>query len=70
MIIIYTNDAHISNNYNSLGINSAGVGKIIQSKRTIQCACIGTFFKLPITYVTLAENAIMALMAIYMISML
>lgn len=35
--------------------------------KKFQCACIGSFFKLPLTKVTVVENIIMALMAIVMI---
>lgn len=35
--------------------------------RKIQCVCIGTFFSLPLTKVTVVENLFMACMAIVMI---
>lgn len=35
--------------------------------RKLQCACIGSFFKLPLTKVTVFENIVMALMAVVMI---
>jgi hypothetical protein len=35
--------------------------------RKIQCVCIGTFFSLPLTKVTIVENVFMALMALCML---
>ncbi|BDC34960.1 hypothetical protein Noda2021_09180 [Candidatus Dependentiae bacterium Noda2021] len=48
-------------------IGSIGVYRKLKKKETIACACLGTVFKLPMTYVTLAEDLIMALMAGYML---
>lgn len=48
-------------------IGSIGVYKKLQKKEMVTCACLGTVFKLPMTYVTLAEDLIMALMACYML---
>jgi hypothetical protein len=48
-------------------ISSAGVYKALQEKRELDCACLGTVFKLPMTYVTLAEDILMGLMALVMI---
>lgn len=48
-------------------LGSIGVFKKLQKKEAISCACLGTVFKLPMTYVTLAEDLIMALMAGYML---
>lgn len=44
-------------------IGTLGVLKTIRSKQSVQCACVGTGFNLPVGYVTLAENLIMGLMA-------
>ena len=44
-------------------IGSFGVIGAIRSKRKIQCACLGTVFKLPMSRVTLIENLTMAIMA-------
>jgi hypothetical protein len=44
-------------------ISSIGVAHHLQKKETIQCACLGTVFKLPMTYITLFEDVLMALMA-------
>ncbi len=37
-------------------------------KRTIQCACLGTALKLPMTKVTLGEDLLMGLMALGMLA--
>ncbi|MFK7821618.1 MAG: heavy-metal-associated domain-containing protein [Planctomycetaceae bacterium] len=44
-------------------IGSFGVIGAIKSNRKIQCACLGTVFKLPMSKVTLIENLTMAVMA-------
>lgn len=46
-----------------LSISSWGVIKAVRSKQTIQCACLGTVFNLPMTKVTIIENVTMILMA-------
>jgi copper chaperone CopZ len=51
-----------------LGITTFGVIKTLLSKKTIQCACLGTALKLPMTEATLIENAIMIIMALVMFS--
>jgi hypothetical protein len=48
-------------------IGSAGVAIELAKGREIECACLGTVFKIPMTYVTLAEDLIMGLMALFMI---
>ena len=50
-----------------LGITTVGVTKTLLSKQTIQCACLGTALKLPMTEATFIENAIMIAMAVFMI---
>ena len=49
-----------------LGVTSIGVGITLLKKDKIQCACLGTALKLPMTEATLIENAIMIVMAIGM----
>lgn len=44
-------------------VGAAGVLKALLDKRRIRCACLGTVLKLPLTQVTLAEDAVMAMMA-------
>jgi hypothetical protein len=48
-------------------ISSIGVAIELRKQKEITCACLGTVFKIPMTYVTLAEDVIMGLMALYMI---
>lgn len=48
-------------------ISSAGVALELSKGRQIMCACLGAVFKIPMTYVTLAEDIIMGLMALYML---
>lgn len=50
-----------------LGITTFGVTKTLLDKKAIQCACLGTALKLPMTKATFIENAIMIVMAIFMI---
>ncbi len=50
-----------------LGITTVGVTKVLLSKKTIQCACLGTALKLPMTKATFIENSIMIVMAIIML---
>ena len=47
-----------------LGITTVGVIKVLTNKEEIQCACLGTAIKLPMTIATLIENSIMIIMAI------
>ncbi len=48
-------------------IGSVGVAIELAKGKEIICACLGAVFKIPMTYVTLAEDIIMGLMALYMI---
>ncbi|TVZ24138.1 copper chaperone CopZ [Dokdonia sp. Hel_I_63] len=50
-----------------LGVTTVGVTKTLLSKKEIQCACLGTALKLPMTEATFIENAIMIIMAIIML---
>ena len=51
-----------------LVITTIGVSKVLLQKQSIQCACLGTVLKLPMTEATLIENSIMIIMAILMLS--
>ena len=53
-----------------LGITTIGVIKVLYNKENIQCACLGTAIKLPMTIATLIENGIMIVMAIITITLL
>lgn len=50
-----------------LGITTIGVTKTLLNKKSIQCACLGTALKLPMTKATFIENSIMIVMAIIML---
>ncbi len=50
-----------------LGITTVGVTKTLLDKKSIQCACLGTTLKLPMTEATFIENAIMIVMAVFML---
>lgn len=51
----------------SFGLYSAYIA--LKNKDEIQCVCLGTFFNLPMTYVTLLENGVMFGMALFMLLM-
>ena len=51
-----------------LGITSVGVTQTLLNKRKINCACLGTTLKLPMTEATFIENAIMIIMAIVLLT--
>lgn len=51
-----------------LGITTIGVTRTLLKKEVIQCACLGTALKLPMTEATFIENAIMIIMAFVMLS--
>ncbi|MGB2233822.1 MAG: MauE/DoxX family redox-associated membrane protein, partial [Flavobacteriaceae bacterium] len=48
-------------------ITTIGVVKVLLSKKEIECACLGSVLKLPMTEATLIENALMIAMAIWML---
>ena len=50
-----------------LGITTIGVTRTLLNKKAIQCACLGTALKLPMTEATFIENAIMIVMAVLML---
>ncbi len=43
--------------------------KYTDHKDDIRCVCLGTMFDLPMTWVTLSENALMLVMVLFMIAM-
>ena len=47
-----------------LGITTMGVTKTLMDKKSIQCACLGTVLRLPMTEATFIENTIMIVMAV------
>lgn len=48
-------------------VGLVGVIDSLSRKRHLECACLGTVIKLPLSIVTVLENSIMAIMAIAMI---
>ncbi len=50
-----------------LGITTFGVTKSLLNKKSIQCACLGTALKLPMTKATFIENSVMIIMSIIML---
>ncbi|GAB5443076.1 MAG: hypothetical protein Fues2KO_34250 [Fuerstiella sp.] len=50
-----------------MAIGLVGVIGAVRKKQTIQCACLGTVFNLPMSIVTIVENSTMILMAAAMI---
>lgn len=52
-----------------MAISAYGVYLALKRKEEIPCACLGMIFEVPMTKVTLFENIIMALMALWMVSM-
>lgn len=48
-------------------VNSIGAYNGIRDKKILMCACLGTVFKLPMSFVTLGEDTLMALMALVII---
>jgi len=50
-----------------MGIGATGVYIKLLKKEEIPCACLGTVFKVPMTWVTLVEDLLMVAMAIIML---
>jgi copper chaperone CopZ len=50
-----------------MGLSSIGVIQSIMKKSSIQCACLGTVFNLPMSTVTVIEDLLMAAMAFVML---
>ena len=50
-----------------MAIGLVGVVSAVRRKQTIQCACLGTAFNLPMSVVTIVENTVMLVMAIFML---
>lgn len=51
-----------------MAVGSVGVARVLFSGRSVRCACLGAALKLPMTQVTLAENALMGMMALVMLA--
>lgn len=52
-----------------MSISIVGVVQSLMRKSAIQCACLGTIIKLPLSTVTFAEDALMILMSLVMLFM-
>lgn len=50
-------------------VSAVGVLRALLARRQIRCACLGGVLNLPMTYVTLAEDVLMAAMAAAMLAM-
>ena len=50
-----------------MGFSAIGVIRAVLSKKQIQCACLGTVFKLPMSTVTIVEDLAMVAMAAWML---
>ena len=48
-------------------VSAAGVFNELRKGKHVICACLGTVFKIPMTYVTLGEDLLMAFMALLML---
>lgn len=53
-----------------MSIGLVGVTKAVLARQQIQCACLGTGFNLPMSFVTIVENSVMILMALGMLASL
>jgi hypothetical protein len=52
-----------------MSVNAVGAYRGIRDKKVLMCACLGTVFKLPMSYVSLGEDLLMAVMALFIILM-
>jgi hypothetical protein len=52
-----------------MGFSAIGVIRAVMNKTRIQCACLGTVFKLPMSTVTIVEDVGMVAMALWMLLM-
>jgi hypothetical protein len=65
--------APVVTNVVTLAVMLVGIVGVLQAllqKRRIQCACLGTVFKLPMSKVAFIEDALMAAMALAMLAIL
>jgi hypothetical protein len=51
-----------------MGVGTVGVVRSLLARRKIRCACLGTVFNLPMSYVTLVEDLLMVAMAAVMLA--
>lgn len=50
-----------------MGVSIIGVIQSVVQKRQIKCACLGIGFNLPMSTVTIVEDALMIAMAVFML---
>lgn len=50
-----------------MGVGAVGINHALHKKDRIECACLGSIFKVPLTKFTLFENLLMACMALLML---
>lgn len=50
-----------------MSISTIGVAQALRKDQKFQCACLGVVFKIPITKVTLIEDVLMGVMALFML---
>jgi hypothetical protein len=50
-----------------MSVGAGGVLKALLQNNFVQCACLGLVFNMPMTYVTLVEDLLMAGMALFML---
>jgi hypothetical protein len=50
-----------------MAVSSVGVVRTLMQRKQIKCACLGTVFELPMTYVTVVEDLLMVAMAAAML---
>ncbi len=50
-----------------MSINSIGAYNGIRDKKVLMCACLGSVFKLPMSFVSLGEDLLMVVMAIFIL---
>jgi cation transport ATPase len=48
-----------------MGFGAIGVIRAVSRKQAIQCACLGTVFKVPMTNVTIIEDLLMVIMSLF-----
>ena len=51
-----------------MGFSSIGVIQSVMHKKRIQCACLGAVFNLPMSTVTIIEDLLMVVMALFMLN--
>jgi hypothetical protein len=51
-----------------MGVSTVGVVNTLAARRKVRCACLGTVFNLPMSYVTVVEDVLMLVMAAGMLA--